>query len=417
VAALIASAVGAATLLFGAGAPPPAHADDTAARKAAAYLAGLQGDDGSVPAGWRADQVAEAVVALAAGGGRNTAVARAVDYLAKNADRAASTGPYAGRIVAALVVVGRDPTAFAGVDFVARINEHYDPVSGSYGGNLYGDTLAMLGLLAAGVVPPDGALTRLRVGQCRDGGWSYQAGCLGKADTDTTSMAMSVLAASSPDGKASAEVGKGRMWLATAQRPSGCWGLEAGAVANANSCGLALSALAAIGERPDRAPWTGPDGRDPPADLRSLQLPSGAFQYRKDVAGPNDYATVQALPGLAGWAYPLRAVAVATTTTNTAPATERASAAHSAVPTTTSPTVKPMRTTTTSTTSTIETTTTEVPMAPLDTEPLAAGQPRRPALPQPTTTTKPVGPITLAATALAAIGAVTGIRWRRRRRS
>lgn len=278
-------------------------ADAPAAGRGAAYLATTQGPDGSVPTGWRADQVAETVVALVAGGGQPASVDRAIGFLEHNADAGASSGPYAGRIVAALVAAGRDPRRFAGVDLVARTESFHDPVSGSYGGNLYGDAMAMLGLLSAGRPLPDTALNRIRLNQCRDGGWTHQSGCVGQADTDTTSAALAVLAAST--GTATTEVRAARSWLATHQGTSGCWGHNAGAPDNANSCGLAISAVLALRERLDAPPWAA-GGRNAIAALRGLQLESGAFQYRKDVAGPNDYATVQAVPALAGWAYPVR---------------------------------------------------------------------------------------------------------------
>ena len=305
-ATLIAAAVALPSLLV----PGGVRAADTPAARAAAYLATRQGADGSLPEGWRPDQVAEAIIALAAGGGQAQAVDRAVGFLQQTGNAGASSGPYAGRIVAGLVVAGKDPRRFAGVDFVARTESYLDPVSGSYGGNLYGDALAMLGLQSAGRRLSDSALNRLRVNQCRDGGWAYQTACVGKPDTDTTSMALSVLTAAL--GPGAAEVRSARSWLLANQTASGCWGHDPGSPGNANSCGLALSAIVAMGERPDAAAWTR-EGRDPIAALRALQLPSGAFQYRADVVGPNDYATVQAVPGLAGWSYPVRAPAPAGT--------------------------------------------------------------------------------------------------------
>lgn len=281
----------------------PDAASAAAAARAAAYLAGAQGEDGSVPTGWRPDQVAEAVIALAAGGGQDTTIRHAVGFLEETATSGAANGPFAGRIVSGLVAAGQDPRQFAGTDFVARLQSFYDPVTGGYGGNnLYADSLAMLGVLAARADLPDGAVARLTLNQCAGGGWSYQVGCLGRPDADTTSMAMSVLAAVL--GTGAPEVRGARSWLLGAQNPSGCWGLEPGDPDNANSCGLGLSAIVALGEHPGRSPWAS-EGHDPPGALRGLQLASGAFRYRGDVPRPNDYATVQAVPGLAGRSYPV----------------------------------------------------------------------------------------------------------------
>lgn len=315
-------------LLLAEGAGPVAAGGDLHAGRAAAaveggrHLARRQGPDGAVPRGWRPDQVAEAVVALAAGGDQPEALRRAVAFLRVRADAAATTGPYTGRIVSGLVAAGEDPRRFGGVDLVARLESFHDPVSGGYGGdNLYADTLAMAALLAAGGNLPEASVRRLHLNQCDDGGWSHRIGCLGPPDADTTAMATAVLAAAT--GSESSEVRAGRGWLLRAQRPSGCWGLEAGDVANANSCGLVLAALAGLGEDAAAAPWTD-GGRDPVAALRSLQLPSGAFAYQAG-GDADDYATIQAVPGLAAWPQPLRsgltpaAAALATATGGPAP--------------------------------------------------------------------------------------------------
>lgn len=311
-----------ALLVAGALTAPPAaaasaSANTTAARRGADYLAGRQGSDGSVPGGWRVDSVAESIVALVAGGHQGDAVPRAVAFMSEHAAAGATSGPFTGRIVSGLVAVGENPRSFAGTDFVARLEGFYDRVTGDYGGDgIYADTLAMLGLLAAGRPIPDGALTRLRLNQCEEGGWSHRAGCLGNPDTDTTGLAMSVLAVVAGPGDPG--VRQARAWLLDAQNPSGGWGLEAGDPDNANSCALALSGVLTLDEDLGAEPWATGD-KDPQGTLRNLQLASGAFRYRADVPSANDYATVQAVPALAGWGYPVRAPAAAEGSTTTSP--------------------------------------------------------------------------------------------------
>lgn len=291
----------------------PDRASAESARRGAAYLATTQGEDGSTPDTWPANAVAETVVALVAGGAPGAAIADAVDFLADkalsdvNGASNSKKGPYAGRIVSGLVAAGENPRAFAGTDFVALLLSFFNPVTGGFGGdNVYADGLAMLGVLAAGELLPDAAVTRLRLSQCDDGGWSYRVGCAGPSDTDSTVLAMSVLAAKV--GPNMPEVGEARQWLLDTQNDTGGWGFEDAYADSANSTGLALSGIAALGEHPGASPWTAGDRR-PLEALRSLQLDSGVFQKVAPEPGaepePNDYATVQAVPGLAGWAYPV----------------------------------------------------------------------------------------------------------------
>lgn len=277
------------------------------AERGAAYLASVQGPDGSLPAGFSAHDTADATVALAAGGSVE-ALERAVAYLEANAAGDATTGPYTGKIVSGLVAAGRDPRAFAGTDFMAKLAGYHNPATGSYGGNLYGDALAMAAWLAGGEELGLGASTRLKRRQCPDGAWHFSGGCSedGARDTDTTAMVLSVLAAA--DGPTAPEVSAGREWLLASQNDSGCWGAnpaaEAASKDSANSCGLAISAVVALGEDPNAAPWAA-GTRNPPAALRSLQQNSGAFHSQHGAPGGVTYATVQAIPALAGWSYPV----------------------------------------------------------------------------------------------------------------
>lgn len=299
----------------------PDQASAGSAREGAKYLVTVPGAHGSGPEEerWRVDQVAETTIALVAGGGQDATVERALDYIATHAAAfldpvdGEANGPRVGRVVSGLVAAGRNPRDFGGIDWVARLELYYVPGSGTYGGeNFYADTLAMLGVLAAGEALPIGAVERVQVNQCddedhpaRDGGWTWQASCLGAPDTDTTAMATSVLVATL--GADAPEVREAREWLLHTQRDTGCWGLNpTSSFDNTNSCGLAVSAVVALAEDPRRAQWA--DGEDDPVSrLRSLQLPSGGFKYRAASAGANPYATVQAVPGLAAWSYPVSA--------------------------------------------------------------------------------------------------------------
>lgn len=293
----------------------PARATDfpdpgslSSAEDGAAYLASIQGADGAIPAGsqtvTRDGQTAEALVALAAGGGQDAAIDRALDFLEEKAWGEATNGAYTGRIVSSLLAVREDPRDFAGHDFVEKLELHYDPVTGGYhGGNLYGDALAMVAVVAAGEDLPPGAIVRLRVNQCGDGGWAYTPACQGAGpDTDTTSLAVAALAAVA--GRQDSDVREGRQWLLDRQDPGGCWSFSAAqTVVSTNSCGLATSAIVALGEDPGHVPWA-KCGGNPPDALAALQLASGAFPKDSVSSDAYEYGTVQAVSGIAGWSYP-----------------------------------------------------------------------------------------------------------------
>ena len=162
--------------------------------------------------------------------------------------------------------------------------------------------LALVGEVAARGKAPEQAITYLRLGACPSGGFSSANGCTTNFDVDTTSFAICILVAHGghPDDVAAA-----RTQLAAHRTADGGYGASPNATTtNANSTGLALSAIAAMGEDPHAAPWTQGD-TDPVRALEALQTPSGGVKYAASSTGPDGYATTQATPGLAGAAYPL----------------------------------------------------------------------------------------------------------------
>lgn len=329
----------------------PLDAFSNAAREGARYIASQQTPTGSFfAANYPADGVADAIVALVAGGAREP-IPDALAYLRRNGPaRADERAAYAGRIVMGLVAAGRDPRAFGGVDYVAKITSRYDPVSGRYDNGIYAGALAMLGVLAAGEQLPDQALTFLRANQCTDGGFGHEQACTGGADVDSTAIVLSVLVATGigPDDATRA---RARTWLRGAQNDDG--GFPASPTVdphptNANSTGLALSAIAALGEDP--AAW-GRGTATPLTALRALQRPSGGFTYAADSPQEDPFATVQAVPGAAGLAYPIRAgahtgaspAATGAADASSRPGVRPAASGVSAAQQQTSPTPRPSR--------------------------------------------------------------------------
>lgn len=277
-----------------------------AVRDAAAYVVSQQQSSGAFFApDATADGVAEAVAALATAGVRGDVIGRALAYVrAHGPSRAAERPAYAGRIVIGIVAGGEDPRRFGGTDYVAIIERALDPVTGRADAGIYADALAKLGLLAGRVGLPGSALTYLRANQCTDGGFAHDEGCLQRSDVDTTAIVLCVLAGAGVARDDDAIV-RAREFLRAARNDDGGFGARAGDDTNANSTGLALSALAALGDEPTTAPWRA-GSADPVRALLSLQTESGAFRYSAASADPNGYATIQVIPGLAGSPYPIR---------------------------------------------------------------------------------------------------------------
>lgn len=278
---------------------------DEAAARGAAYIADSQQSSGTFfSPDTSSDTAAEAVVALVAGGVDGEPVDRALPYIREHGPaRADERAGYAGRIAMGIAAAGEDPRDFGGVDYAEKIRSHYDDATGNYDSNLYANALALLGLAAAGVEPPEEAIRYVRANQCADGGFSWAPGCAATADVDTTAHALGALLATgvSRDDLA---VTRARDWLVRARNDEGGYGWGPGKPTNGNSTGLALSAIAALGEDPTAEPWADESG-DPVTALLALQTPSGGFKYLASDDGPNDYATVQAAPGTAGAIYPV----------------------------------------------------------------------------------------------------------------
>src|SRR6185503_21370478 len=97
-----------------------------------------------------------------------------IDYLSASAAAFAATGPdSAGKLAVAVAAAGRNPRSFGGVDLVAAINGQYRADQGAFGdrGNTWHQSLAILGLVAAGATPPAATVQTLAGLQQPDGGW------------------------------------------------------------------------------------------------------------------------------------------------------------------------------------------------------------------------------------------------------
>ena len=307
-AAVLACAIG--------GSGPPAHASarGDAARKGADWIAGEQADDGGFFAsGQRVDQTAETLAAIVAGGVRGRPVTRAVSYLRKHAASGATRGAYTGRIVAGLVAAGENPREFAGTDFVAKLDDQYDKGSGAYDTeNLFTNLMGANGAVAVRKALPAKAAAYIGDNACSKGGFGFQNGCAEGPDVDTSAWVINVLVAAGR--KSDPAVDSARTYILSVQRDDGGFGFTQDKSTSADSTGLVLSAIEALGERTTKAPWRRGDGGDPVKALLPLQHSSGGFRFVSSSKSPNALSTMNAVPGLARVAYPIPKITEAPTT-------------------------------------------------------------------------------------------------------
>lgn len=207
----------------------------------------------------------------------------------------------------AIVAMGGDPRSFGGIDYSARLAASRS-VAGWWETQNYANALAALGWTALGNDLAMESAAWIRGQQCADGGWGFMTACLSAADVDTTALTINALIAGGID-RDDAAVQRARQFLLRAQNAKGGFGDRPGAETNANSTGLSLSAIAALGEQPQDTSWNRGESQNPHAQLLSLQTADGGFLWKASRPSMIDnYATVQATPGVAGKPYPIRPI-------------------------------------------------------------------------------------------------------------
>ncbi len=233
-----------------------------------------------------------------------SAISEPAGYLQANsadvADFVSQGGGNAGKILMVLTAVGQSPRDFGGYNLVISTTQQISPTGQINATTSYNQALAILGLSAAGEEVPATAVAWLVAQQTAAGSWPDGFGT--DDNTDATGLAVMALVA------AGAEVGDTAVsFLRTAQNEDGGWGYASDSPSNPNSSALAIQALIALGEDVSSAESAWAKAGVAPLDaLLSFQSDTGAFQA--DFGdGPFDdfYATVQALPAVAGQAFPL----------------------------------------------------------------------------------------------------------------
>lgn len=318
-----------------------AYATEPAIR-AAEYLVERQLENGAFGSEHApADGVAETLASISAVGWFPDARAGALSYIeSRGPERASKQGAYAARIIMGLVAARVDPRSFGSFDYVALLGSFYEPSTGAYDSStVYASGLALLGVAAAGHQVPKRAIEYLVQQECAAGGFSHRNGCAGLPDLDTTAIVLNALIASGVS-RQEPIVRRTLSFIRSAQNDDGGFGAEAYSLerpTNANSTALVISALVAAGE--DLNSWAKAGG-NPVSALLKLQTPSGGFKYLSTDQTPQDYATVQAIPGVALLAYPLEGVSPGKTGPGVSNETP-VEAKINSVPATTSPTATP----------------------------------------------------------------------------
>lgn len=231
------------------------------------------------------------------------AISASLGFLASDPESlrafAMENGGQAGKLILVLTMTDQDPRDFAGLDIVQLLSAQLEP-SGTYQvTDTFKQSLAILGLAAAGEAVPQAAVTWLVDQQAENGSWDDGFGTLD--NPDATAMAIMGLLAAGEEPSDDTIV-RAIDFLRGSQETTGGWAYSPGLGASANSTALVIQALQAVGEDwyTDSGPWSS-EGNTPLDALLSFQSDSGAFQA--DFGdGPFDdyYSTTQTIPALAG---------------------------------------------------------------------------------------------------------------------
>jgi hypothetical protein len=284
-------------------------AANSAVAGAAAWLQSQQAADGGFP-GFSGESdagaTADAIIALAAAGNAGVTVdlSKAVEFLAANALVYAQTGPgQAAKLVLAIAAAGGDPTNVESVNPLSIVEVSAAGDSGMIGFGPFDHALGVLALVATETEVPAQAIEVFRTTQVEDGSWAFDGSTTaGAGDTNTTAVVIQALVAAGQGDDPI--VAKALEYLKSTQTDSGGFPYQPGQTPNgdANSTAIVVQAILATGQDPASTDW-----KDAGAALAAFQNPSGAFRYTDDEPDDNLFATLQALPAIAGQPYPIEA--------------------------------------------------------------------------------------------------------------
>lgn len=280
------------------------------------WMVPQQSDDGGYP-GFEgtSDPTATAnyIFALAAAGAAGIDVSepleRAWAYMNEQALVFAQSGAtQAAMLSLAAAAAGQNPNDVNGILPMTLATSLVNDVTGLYGAGVYDHAIILMAMAVAGQDVPPAAVDALQAVQIADGSWAFDATTTeGAGDSNTTAMVIQALVAI---GEGNNEmIAPAVDYLATAAEAPGRYGYSAAepVVADANSTALIVQALIATG--------VDVEASGDLAGLASFQNPSGAFRYQDADPADNAFATVQAIPALAGVALPVIGTGSASTPT------------------------------------------------------------------------------------------------------
>ena len=231
---------------------------------------------------------------------------RPIDFLAvssmdwvnqTNTEEPAFSIARAGQALTAISAANENPRKFGpdSLDLVYAIKANYDPNTGIFGsstpGNVTDQVWGILGLAASSAGVPAEAVDWLSNAQMEDGSWNDGFGSF----LDTTPLALMALLASGHKSSDSSEVLNGLDFIQANQQPNGGWQTQWDSTTNANTTGVMLQAINALGQDPTDGVWQKEEG-NPQSALVALQKENGAIGG--DFA--NTYSTADAIIGLSG---------------------------------------------------------------------------------------------------------------------
>jgi hypothetical protein len=334
--------------VFALGAPTASASVPTDASTATAYaahwLAGQVTADGDVLDSHGDPSISntlQTALSLATAGRDQATFDRVVAWLADHVDEVTGTDVHidpgaTGALLLVVAAAGQDATNFGGVDLVSRLQgtlgafepglygSYTDVGDPTYSG-VYDQSLAVLGLKAAGATESSAALDWLVGQQCSSptdlaGAWmSYRApgaDCHGfdsttftGVDTNSTAIALDALSAA---GRTPAQDALG--WLAANENADASFGFYVGNPGDPDSTALVVQSIRAAGESPTTGRWV-KGTASPVQALLSFQLgcdaavaDRGAFTFPGSGGAPSAIATEQAVWGTSGRTFPLGTV-------------------------------------------------------------------------------------------------------------
>jgi prenyltransferase beta subunit len=202
-----------------------------------------------------------------------------------------------GQLLTAIAAANKNPHSFGvePVDYIDEINMRYDSNLGVYGTstkeNVTDQVWSIIGLGANNAPIPANAVDWLLSAQLEDGSWNDGFGSF----LDMTPLAIMAIIASDHVNATASEIQNAVDFLKQNQQIAGGWQTQWDSTTNANTTGMILQAISAVGQSGADEAWQKSQG-NPLVSLQNIQDETGAIggEYA------NAYSTADAILGLSG---------------------------------------------------------------------------------------------------------------------